>query len=85
MTRRYEHAATVLTSNKGFEEWGEIFGDDVMAAALIDRLVHHCHLVTIRGNSYRMRQHTDVWHALQAPPDPEPSARRRRRQEAATT
>jgi len=43
MTRRYEHAATVLTSNKGFEEWGEIFGDEVMAAALIDRLVHHCH------------------------------------------
>jgi DNA replication protein DnaC len=54
MTRRYEHAATVLTSNKGFEEWGDIFGDDVMAAALIDRLVHPCHLVTIRGNSYRM-------------------------------
>jgi hypothetical protein len=46
MTRRYEHASTVLTSNKGFEEWGEIFGDEVMAAALIDRLVHHCHLVT---------------------------------------
>jgi len=64
MTRRYEHASTVLTSNKGFEEWGEVFGDDVMAAALIDRLVHHCHIVTIRGNSYRMRQHTDLWHAL---------------------
>jgi hypothetical protein len=41
-------------------EWSEIFGDEVMAAALIDRLVHHCHLVTIRGNSYRMRQHTDL-------------------------
>ena len=41
MTRRYEHASTVLTSNKGFEQWGEVFGDDVMAAALIDRLVHH--------------------------------------------
>ena len=53
MTRRYEHASTVLTSNKGFEEWGEVFGDEVMAAALIDRLVHHCHIVTIRGNSYR--------------------------------
>jgi len=60
MTRRYEHASTVLTSNKGFEEWGEVFGDDVMAAALIDGLVHHCHIVTIRGNSYRMRQHTDL-------------------------
>jgi DNA replication protein DnaC len=41
MTRRYEHAFTVLTCNKGFEEWGEIVGDDVMAAAPIDRLVHH--------------------------------------------
>jgi DNA replication protein DnaC len=85
MTRRYEHAATVLTPNKGFEEWAEIFGDDVMAAALIDRLVHHCHIVTIRGNSYRMRQHTDLWHALHTP-DPEPPSNRRRRprQEAET-
>ena len=69
----------MLTSNKGFEEWGEIFGDDVMAAALIDRLVHHCHLVTIRGNSYRMRQHTELWQTLHAPQDPEPARRRRRR------
>ena len=49
MSRRYEHASTLLTSNKGFEEWGEIFGDEVMAAALIDRLVHHCHIVNIRA------------------------------------
>jgi DNA replication protein DnaC len=42
----------VLTSNKSFEEWGEVFGDDVMAAALIDRLLHHCHIINIRGNSY---------------------------------
>ena len=85
MTRRYEHASTVLTSNKGFEEWGEVFGDEVMAAALIDRLVQHCHIVTIRGNSYRMRQYTDLWHALHTP-DPEPTSTRRRRprQEAAT-
>jgi len=60
MSRRYEHASTVLTSNKGFEEWGDIFGDDVMAAALIDRLVHHCHIVNIRGNSYRMKNHADL-------------------------
>ena len=85
LTRRYEHASTVLTSNKGFEEWGAVFGDEVMAAALIDRLVHHCHIVTIRGNSYRMRQHTDLWQALHTA-DPEPSANRRRRsrQEVAT-
>jgi DNA replication protein DnaC len=61
MSRRYEHASTILTSNKGFEEWGEIFGDEVMAAALIDRLLHHCHIVNIRGNSFRMRHHTELW------------------------
>lgn len=48
MTRRHEHASTGLTSNKGFEDWGEIFGDDVMAAALIDRLVHACHWLVLR-------------------------------------
>ena len=64
MTRRYEHASTVLTSNKGFEEWGDIFGDEVMAAALIDRLVHHCHIVNIRGNSYRMKNHAELHRAL---------------------
>ena len=64
MSRRYEHASTVLTSNKGFEEWGEVLGDEVMAAALIDRILHHCHIVNIRGNSYRMRQHTELWKAL---------------------
>ena len=54
---RHEWASTVLTSNKGFEEWGHVLGDEVMAAALIDRLLHHCHIVNIRGNSYRMREH----------------------------
>jgi hypothetical protein len=55
----------VLTSNKSFEEWGEIFGDEVMAAALIDRLLHHCHIIDIRGNSFRMRHHSDVRSQLQ--------------------
>lgn len=87
MSRRYEHAATVLTSNKGFEDWGEVFGDDVMASALIDRLVHHCHIVNIRGNSYRMRRHADLQQLLN--PQSQPAARstpRRgaRRQEATT-
>jgi DNA replication protein DnaC len=73
MSRRYERGATVLTSNKGFEEWGDIFGDESMAAALIDRLLHHCHIVNIRRNSYRMRQHRDL--ALRRP-TPEPAPRR---------
>lgn len=58
MNRCYEHASTVLASNKSFEEWGEVFGDDVMAAAVVVRVPHHCQLVNIRGNSYRLRQRT---------------------------
>ena len=58
--RRYERASTVLTSNKGFEEWGRILGDEVMAAALLDRLLHRCHIVNIRGNNYRMRHHAEL-------------------------
>ena len=81
-----ERASTVLTSNKGFEDWGQIFGDEAVAAAVIDRLVHHCHLVTIQGNSYRLREHTELWQALHAPQDPDSQAgrRRRSRQEVAT-
>lgn len=82
MARRYETASTVLTSNKGFEEWGSIFGDDVMAAALIDRLLHHCHVVNIRGNSYRMRHHAELWTTLNSPPDePQPKKRPGKRKE----
>jgi DNA replication protein DnaC len=69
INHRYEHASTVLTSNKGFEDWGTILGDEVMAAALIDRLMHHCHVVNIRGNSYRMREHADLGLALRPGPD----------------
>src|SRR3954469_9936881 len=71
MTRRYEHASTVLTSNKGFEEWGDIFGDDVMAAALTDRLLKHCHPGTICGNSYRIRQPTELWPSLHTAREPD--------------
>lgn len=90
MSRRYEHASTVLTSNKSFEEWGEIFGDEVMAAALIDRLLHHCHIINIRGNSFRMRQHSDLWKQLHQIPDgseasaSSPPGRNSRKKEATT-
>lgn len=62
---RHEQASTVLTSNKGFEEWGAVLGDEVMAAALIDRLLHRCHIVNIRGNSYRMREHRELRESMQ--------------------
>jgi DNA replication protein DnaC len=55
VNRRYERNSTLLTSNKSFRAWGEIFGDAAAAAAILDRLLHHCHLVQIAGNSYRLR------------------------------
>ena len=61
---RYGRASTVLTSNKGFEHWGEILHDEVMAAALLDRLLHRCHIVNIRGNSYRMRRHMELSNSI---------------------
>jgi DNA replication protein DnaC len=57
---RYERGSIVLTSNKSFKEWGDIFGDAVAAAAMLDRLLHHCHLVNIKGNSYRLRQYPNL-------------------------
>lgn len=54
---RYEKGAMILTSNRGFAEWGEIFGDPVVATALLDRLLHHAVVIQIEGSSYRLRQH----------------------------
>ena len=66
---RHEQASTVLTSNKGLRGVGAVLGDEVMAAALIDRLLHHCHIVNIRGNSYRMRQHQELRRSMQRQSD----------------
>ena len=57
---RYERGAMILTSNRGFAEWGEVFGDPVVATALLDRLLHHAVVVHIEGASYRLRQHADL-------------------------
>jgi DNA replication protein DnaC len=57
---RYEKGAMILTSNRGFAEWGEVFGDPVVATALLDRLLHHAVVVQIEGASYRLRSHTDL-------------------------
>lgn len=53
---RYERASTIVTSNKSFESWAEVFPDGVIASAVLDRLVHHAHLVPIVGDSYRMKE-----------------------------
>jgi DNA replication protein DnaC len=57
---RYEKGAMILTSNRGFVEWGEIFGSPVVATALLDRLLHHAIVVQIEGSSYRLRRHADL-------------------------
>ncbi len=57
---RYEKGAMILTSNRGFAEWGEVFGDPVVATALLDRLLHHAVVVQIEGSSFRLRQHSGL-------------------------
>lgn len=57
MSSRYERASLIVTSNKPFSRWGEVFGDDTVAAAMIDRLVHHADVIAIKGDSYRLRNH----------------------------
>jgi DNA replication protein DnaC len=55
VSARYERASMIVTSNKTFSAWGEIFGDEVVAAAMIDRLVHHAEILALKGDSYRLR------------------------------
>jgi DNA replication protein DnaC len=55
VSNRYERASLIVTSNKPFGRWGEVFGDDVVAAAMIDRLVHHAEVISMKGDSYRLK------------------------------
>ena len=57
---RYEKGAMILTSNRGFAEWGEVFGDLVVDTALLDRLLHDAVVVQIEGSRYRLRQHAEL-------------------------
>ena len=59
VTRRYERGSIIVTSNKSFGEWGQVFGDDVLASAILDRLLHHCDVISINGPSYRLKDHVD--------------------------
>jgi DNA replication protein DnaC len=56
VSRRYERGAMLVTSNRAVGEWGSVFGDAVVATAILDRLLHHSHVLTIRGDSYRLRE-----------------------------
>lgn len=55
-SRRYERGAMLITFNRSVGEWGTVFGDPVVATAILDRLLHHSHVTTIRGDSYRLRE-----------------------------
>lgn len=68
ISRRYETASTIITSNKSFAEWGTIFTDDVLATAILDRYLHHCEVITINGPSWRLKnKHTDPTTATTTP------------------
>jgi DNA replication protein DnaC len=66
VSERYEHGSMIITSNTSFTNWGTLFGDQVLAAALLDRLLHHATTINIRGNRYRMKDKltAGVTHAL---------------------
>jgi DNA replication protein DnaC len=55
---RYEKRSTIITSNKSFIDWQELFGDPVIATAILDRLLHHCKVINIKGHSYRLKGHS---------------------------
>jgi DNA replication protein DnaC len=56
VSRRYETGSIILTTNMPFDQWDKVFGDQVVSSAILDRLAHHCHIFTINGNSYRMKE-----------------------------
>jgi len=76
---RYEKGSMILTSNRAFSEWGRIFGSDVVASAVLDRLLHHASVVRIEGSSYRLREHAALLpNGITMAPEP-PVAKRRGR------
>src|SRR5229473_2370706 len=60
VTARYEHGSIILTSNTSFAQWGALLGDEVLATALLDRLLHHAEVIPINGRSYRMKERTSL-------------------------
>lgn len=60
VSRRYERGSIILTSNKSFTAWGSVLGDDVLATAILDRLLHHCDVISINGPSYRLKNRMNL-------------------------
>lgn len=76
VSRRYERGSILLTSNRAVSEWGDVFGDPVVATAILDRLLHHSHVLTIRGESYRLKEkrRAGLLGTTGAPAAPSPSS-----------
>jgi DNA replication protein DnaC len=74
VSRRYERGSILVTSNRSVSEWGSVFGDAVVATAILDRLLHHSHVITIRGDSYRLRAKRRAGLVSQAASEPVPQA-----------
>lgn len=55
VARKYEKSSIIMTSNLNFDQWGKVLGNEVLAAAILDRLLHHCHVIQINGDSYRLK------------------------------
>src|SRR5213080_1137134 len=88
VSNRYERASMIVTSNKPFSKWGDIFGDDMAATAMIDRLIHHAEILSLKGDSYRLRgKELDARPAARLPKsaDQSPSRPSPRRLERLTT
>jgi len=70
VSRRYERGSMLITSNRSIGEWGDVFGDPVVATAILDRLLHHSQVITIRGDSYRLREKRRAGLVKPAPIEP---------------
>ena len=68
VSSRYEHASMILTSNLPFARWGDVFGDLTIASAMIDRIVHHAEVISLKGNSYRLKKHQPAASTPSRPP-----------------
>jgi hypothetical protein len=69
VARRYERASIIITSNKSFIDWGEVFGDQVLATAILDRLLHHSSTINIKGESFRLKEKRRAGLLSQQPSD----------------
>jgi DNA replication protein DnaC len=72
VARRYERASLIITSNKSFIDWGEVFGDQVLATAILDRLLHHSSTINIKGESFRLKEKRRAG-LLDKPASPDPA------------